>query len=304
MTGRKDTRHTHYIHRISYTTQERLVGTFVLVAIVILFWLMLSSGQTKNLFSEQLTFYGELDTNKAVNKDTEITIAGLSVGSVSSVDVNDFGQITITMRILEKYHSLLRTDSVATLRTPELAVLGDTVIDITPGTASLPLLLDGSTMRILEETSLKNVMDKVGPIFTSLEESIRKVDAILAQIDPVSFRETLDNMNTASANVAKIVDDVENGGGILSATIYDENMRKDIEITIANMQEASARVNELLEQVSEQVAEVPGLINKVEPLLEEADRTIKATQRIWPLSSAVGDDPDRETLTSPEPVDD
>jgi hypothetical protein len=54
----------------------------------------------------------------------------------------------------------------------------------------------------------------------------------------------------------------------------------------------------LLKSLQQQVDEIPELTDKVKPLLDEADKTIKATQQIWPLSSSIQKD-NREKLTPP-----
>lgn len=294
----------HYIHRISYTAQERIVGTFVLVAIVILMWLMFSSGKTKNIFEEYLTFYGELNATQAVNRGTEVMISGLSAGTISSVDVTDENQIVLTMKILKKYHNLLRTDSKAKLTSFDFAVIGKSVIEISPGSANLPLLADGSTIKVGEAVNLKSLISEIEPIFDSLTSSIKKMDAILTQVDPQQFRETLDNVHAASVNLDSIAQETAHGKGIAHSAIYDEAFEKDVRTTMNNMQEASVKINRLLDTLNEQVALVPELLNRVGPLLQEADKTIKASQRIWPLSTAVGETEKEQTLTSPAPAND
>ena len=62
---------------------------------------------------------------------------------------------------------------VATLTSPELAVLGKSAIEITPGTPSLPLLADGSTLypsEILQPTPRYDT----GAFFASAQDPIRK----------------------------------------------------------------------------------------------------------------------------------
>ena len=60
-----------------------------------------------------------------------------------------------------------------------------------------------------------------------------------------------------------------------------------------------------MKQLNKQVADMPELVNKIGPLLNEADKTIKASQRIWPLSTAIGENnKNSDTLTSPAPAND
>jgi hypothetical protein len=46
------------------------------------------------------------------------------------------------------------------------------------------------------------------------------------------------------------------------------------------------------------VDEIPELTDRVKPLLDEADKTIKATQQVWPLSGNIQKD-SKQTLTPP-----
>jgi phospholipid/cholesterol/gamma-HCH transport system substrate-binding protein len=281
-----------------------VVGAFVLVALGFLMWLMLSSGKTSNLFEEQLTFYGELSSTQAVNKGTEVIISGLSVGTVTAVEITEDNQIILTMNILKKYHNLLRTDSSAKLTSFDFAVIAKSIIEISPGSADLPLLADGSTIKVGETINFKDLIGKIEPIFTTLEKSINRMNQILAQVDPAQLKDTLDNVHAASKNIDDIAKATRYGNGIIKTALYDPAFKQDIQTTMANMHSASVKMNQLLDALNEQVALVPELLNKVGPLLQEADKTIKASQRIWPLSSAVGEAEDRQTLTSPEPAND
>lgn len=295
---------THYIHKISYTTQERIVGTFVLVAIFILIGLLLSSGKTKNLFEEYITIYGELQTIQAINKDTEVTISGLAAGSVSSVDITDDNKVILTMKILKKYHNLLREDSEAKLSSFNFAVIQKSVIEISIGSTDKPLLKDGSTLLIEEAFNVKDLLAKIEPIFITLEDSILKMNAILSEIDPDKLGTTLDNMNVITKDIKDISEYMRAGKGFMGRTLYDDNFKDSILTITKNMEQASIKVNLLLNDIKQQVQNVPELLEKIGPLLNEAGKTIKATQNIWPLSSAVEKEEDKETLISPEPAND
>ena len=71
-----------------------------------------------------------------------------------------------------------------------------------------------------------------------------------------------------------------------------------------NLDLASSQINKLVVVLNKEIQSVPGLMNKVQPLINEADKTIKATQRIWPLSSAIGDKKKNAQLTPQAPAND
>ena len=294
---------THYIHRISYTTQERLVGAFVLIAVFILIGLLLSSGK-KNLFEEYITIYGEMQSVQAINKNTEVTISGLTAGSVSSVDITDDNKIILTMKILKKYHNLLREDSVAKLSSFNFAVIQKSVIEISAGSMNKPLLKDESTLQITEAFNIKELLNSIEPLFVTLEDSILKMNQILSEIDPDKLGTTLDNVHAITTDIKEISEHIRAGKGLIGQSLHDEDFRNSITTTTKNIEQASVKINLLLNEVRQQIQNVPELLEKIGPLLNEADRTIKGAQNIWPLSSAVEKDKDKETLVSPEPAND
>lgn len=304
MLERRTQPRTHYIHRISYTIQERIVGAFVLIAVFLLIGLLLSSGKTKNLFEEYITIYGELQSVQAINSDTRVTISGLSAGTVSSVDIKDDNKIILTMRILKKYHNLIREDSKATLSSFNLAVIQKSVIEISTGSRDKPLLHDGSTLQVAEAFNIKDLMNNIEPVFVNLEDSIIKMNQILSEIDPDKLGTTLDNMYTITTDMQEISEQMRAGKGLVGEALYDEDFEDSVIATTKNMEQASIKINLLLNDIKQQVQNVPELLEKIGPLLNEADKTIKATQNIWPLSSAVEKDKDKETLISPKPAND
>ena len=304
MQERRTEPRTHYIHRISYSTQERIVGVFVLVALFILLGLLLSSGKTKNLFENYITIYGELQSIQAINKDTEVIISGLPAGTVTSVDIADNNKVILTMKILEKYHNLLRQDSVAKLSSFNFAVVQKSIIEITPGSSGTELLEDGSTIAINEAFNIKEMMAKIEPIFVSLEDSIQKMNSVLSAIDHQKLEVTLDNMNVLTTDIRDITRHINAGKGLIGSALYEKDMEANVKSIAVNMVDVTEELRTLMQQLNQQIAEVPELTNKIAPLLQEADKTIKASQRIWPLSSAMEETNQAGTLTSPAPAND
>ncbi len=296
---------THYIHRISYSTQERIVGVFVLAAMIILIGLLLSSGKTKNLFEDYVTIYGELQSIQAINKDTEVVISGLPAGNVSSVDITDDNKVILTMKILKKYHNLLREDSEAKLSSFNFAVVQKSVIEITTGSYDKALLKDGSTLAINEAFNIKEMIAKIEPIFISLEDSIQKMNNVLSAIDHEKLEVTLDNMNVLTTDVRDITEQIRAGKGLVGSALYEEEMESNVKEIAVNMVDVTEELRTMMKQINKQIADMPELVNKIGPLLQEADKTIKASQRIWPLSTAIGETNEgSNTLTSPAPAND
>jgi len=296
----------HYIHRLSYSTQEKLAGTFVLVAVGLLVWLLLSSQKTQNLFEEQITLYATMSSIQAVNKDTNVIISGLDIGAVTDIDIDDENNVVITMSILKKYQKLIRTDSTAELLNFKFALLGKSVIEISVGSPQLPVIEDGSTLVIKESFNLVQLVAKFEPVLVTLQDSIKKINDILQAIDPQKIGENLSNLDSISNDLKVITHQIRQGKGAAGNAIFNEDMQDDVVTTTANLKQLTEQTKGIIEQtrlllisLQQQVDEIPELTDKVKPLLDEADKTIRASQKIWPLSSNMPKD-DKQTLTTPE----
>jgi len=314
---------THYIHRLKYSTQEKIAGAFVLVAIGVLAWLLFSSGKSIIMFEDRITIYGQLQTLQPINKDTDIIVGGLSAGTIDAVDITEENKVIVTMRILKRYARLLRTDSTAVLNTFNLAVIDKSIIEITVGSPDKPLLQDGSTIQIAESINIKNLLNRVTPAIDTLVGSITRINDILSAIDAEKVGDTIvrvneltaavnaeqvkamiDNLYTISSDMRDISERISSGKGVAGSMLYDSELEANVRHIAANMDRASVSMDRLLSKLNRELRNLPQIMEKIEPLIKEADETIKATKRIWPISSAIGEEKKRETLTPQVPAND
>lgn len=304
MKERREKARTHYIHRISFTIQERIVGLFVFIAVGILIWLLLSSGKSIIAFEDSFTLFGKLESVQGISKDTEIKISGLNAGTITSIDIKEDNTVIITMKILSKYQKLLHTDSTAKLTNPGIAVLGGSIIHISSGSSNKPVLQEGSTITVTQTAGIKEILEKIVPTFEQLQASIKRVNAILEAINPEAVGGIFDNMQEASIHLRDISNQISTGDGLARSLIYDSEMDENTRAIVKNMLDITQLLEEITTTLNQEMENMPELVSKIGPLLNQADRTIKATQRIWPLSTAIGEEKNKDTLTSPAPAGD
>ncbi|MCK5263203.1 MAG: hypothetical protein KAJ92_05925, partial [Gammaproteobacteria bacterium] len=138
-----------------------------------------------------------------------------------------------------------------------------------------------------------------------LEDSIQKMNNVLSAIDHEKLEVTLDNMNVLTTDVRDITEQIRAGKGLVGSALYEEKMESNVKEIAVNMVDVTEELRTMMKQINKQIADMPELVNKIGPLLQEADKTIKASQRIWPLSTAIGETNEgSNTLTSPAPAND
>ncbi len=327
MQNRRSTNRTHYIHRLNYSAQERLAGAFVLIAATILVWLLVSSEKTRNLFAEEYILYGTLNTIQAVNEDTTVSVSGLDVGHVVNVDITDENTVIVTMSLLKKYQKLIRADSRATLTSYRFALINKSAIEISIGSPSLPVLRDKNLIQIIPDVDLSNVLQKVEPVLISLQDSIERINAILSvieperirhgleameqtlqhsqqlltRIDPQKITDSVDNLQRITRDSRRILEAIEQQKGLAGDIIYDHRLSQNVRASTNNLLQVTEQMKTLLQAIQEQVDDIPELKRRLLPLLDEADKTIKATQSIWPLSGAIESRPPQPLAPAASP---
>ena len=382
---------THYIHRLNYSSQEKMVGAFVLLAIAMLIWLLFSSGTSILNFEEHYTLYGQLDNIQSIDQKTEIIIGGLSAGKVQSVKITKDNHIIVEMDILKRYNQLIRADSTARLNAFNLGMINQSVIEISVGSEQQEILAEGSMIVITESINMKNLLLKFAPAMEGLFEIINRTNAILSvvdhyqlkstishidnlvtAVDPQQMKEALGNLYTISNNASQIservnagegipvtiksidqlvaaidldkleqisnntdqllaamdpalvtaiiknvhtstnslnaiITQIRQGEGIVGSSIYDQETKNNFKKTLNYLSKVTYQLNILLLRLNKELENMPELLNKIEPLINEADKTIKAAQNVWPLSIAIDDidnNENKKVLISPEPVND
>ena len=153
----KKTHHlTHYIHRTSYTSQERMVGVFVLSAIAVLVFLLFSTIKSQNIFEDYFVIYGKLKSAEGLSTETIVQISGIEVGKVAAVDITDDNHIMLTMNIFNRYQRLLRSDSKVKVGGLSSTIIGKSIIVITAGSSDKGLLKAGEVLDVLESSSVED----------------------------------------------------------------------------------------------------------------------------------------------------
>ena len=343
MAKEKKTQRVNYLHRTSYTAQERLVGLFVLLTVGILILLALTSEPIRELFQDRMVIYGRLPTANGVGPDTLVRVSGIKVGKVSAVDISKDNDILVTMHIAERFRHRLHRDASAELS--GLAMFGKTYIDILPGSPLAPPLREGAELQVAVPPSLDEIVARVTPVLNAMEKTILDVSGIIADVDPAKIQATVDDVQVVSANLRQITEGIKNGQGTLGAVLTDSGMREEVkqgitalndtlggaqaalaeikpilanagaitnstrEVTtqlpdlVTNLELAVSQANLTLSTLNTELQQFPDLVIRMKLLLDETNRTLEGMQRIWPLSSAIGHRPDAPIIEA-QPLND
>lgn len=220
-----------------------IVGTFFIVSLAALAVAVLSLTSERGLFARHYRIYGNFDNVQGLLPGAPVWMAGKEVGRVHAVEFTDFGSdqpILVTMRINTSIQNRLRTDSVATIGT--IGVLGDSYIEIRPGSPEGAVLIDGETIDALSPTNLYAALALGSEALGSISELARNLNRVVSDVREVGV---IPKAASAVSAASGIILEVEGGSGLLHSVIYDNYAGGGVE----SIERSLASLENILEEV-------------------------------------------------------
>lgn len=135
---------------------EIAVGVFVLIGIIALGYLSFRLGKIELFSSGSYIVYAEFDKVGGIKKGSLVEIAGVPVGSVEKIIINEKYHAVLEIKIIKSIK--LPEDSIASIRTKGL--IGEKYVQITPG-GSEQFIAQGGRIRETESSiDIEEVLSK------------------------------------------------------------------------------------------------------------------------------------------------
>jgi len=116
-------------------TIEFLVGCFVLVGLAAVFYLALQVGSAQLFNKDSYELKARFGSTTGVNPGSRVEIAGVRVGTVKEIVLNDNFYAIATLQLPNRIQ--LDDDTIASVKTAGL--IGDRFITLDPGGSGFPL---------------------------------------------------------------------------------------------------------------------------------------------------------------------
>jgi phospholipid/cholesterol/gamma-HCH transport system substrate-binding protein len=240
-------------------TQLR-VGLFVMVALGITATLAFVVGAQQNLFTRKTEFVAIFDTVDGLRSGSVVTVAGVNVGSINSVEFTDDGRIEVRFSVVDDAAALIRgraTGSDGEVEAGSSVVsigskgmLGDKLMLITVGRRDLPTW-DPEVP--LPASSTGDLMALAGSAMTEVQGT---AENLRLATDPFRDQAFSRDVTRVAANLARITDMVANGNGAVQHLMTDEGTAAEVDATLGNLRATSdefARTARSIRRVSEEI---------------------------------------------------
>ncbi len=238
------------------------VGLLVLASIITLIIVIFAVSGDIKLFGRKTTVKTYMSSVDGLRKGAEVRLSGKEVGSVAEISFSQIpasadssSNLEIVMDIngtLDGRPAIerIRTDSLAVLKSA--GVLGDNVIDITPGTVKGEPIQDGGTIKSLAQKSVGDIINasqtavsNLNDISADVKEMTGKIKAGEGTIGKfVSDDAFYVNLNRTIMSTEKLLSDIRSGEGTAGRIVSDPTLYNQLNETITQLRRVVDQVNE------------------------------------------------------------
>jgi phospholipid/cholesterol/gamma-HCH transport system substrate-binding protein len=267
------------------SSRSFMVGLFVVGGILLFAVGLFMIGDRRKLFSKDFEVYAEFKELSGLQNGAKVRVGGMVAGEVLDILVPPQPQskFRIKMRVLEKLHPVVRTDSVATIQTE--GVLGNKFLKIDPGTAQQPAAPPGSTIPAREPFEFADLIQRVKD---TVDQVRGEMDGVFASISTAtgnandliqSIRDDVENIISSGKKVADdvqvITAGIRSGHGTVGRLFNDEGLADSAARSFHDFEKAAGNTREVSQQLTHILSEF-----RDRKILEEMEQTAKNVRQL------------------------
>lgn len=196
-----------------------MVGTFFIVTLVSLAVAVLTLSSESGLFVSYYKIHANFDDVQGLLPGAPVWMAGKEIGRIDEVEFTEFGSerpIHVAMRINRGIQTRVRSDSVATIGT--IGVLGDSYVEIRPGSPEGSVLIDGEKINAVSPTNIYAALAQGTDALANVSELARNLNLVVSDVREEGV---VAKAASAVSAVSNIILEVENGNGMLHGLVYN-----------------------------------------------------------------------------------
>lgn len=240
------------------TWEEARVGLLILAALAVLAGGVFFVGSAGHVFGERFRLVTLMNSASGLAPGASVQLAGQNVGQVARVELippearSEGGEaVAVTLAVNRNVASQIRTDSRAHIQTQGL--LGDRLINISPGSPDAPRLSAGDTLTSVEPLDYQQVLNEASGAVSNLTTITRDLSSLTERIargegtagrlllDPTLYR----RMVSLSGSLDSTLTAVNRGdGGTLSRLLHDDELYRRMVASAASLDTITARVSQ------------------------------------------------------------
>ncbi|MGD8867974.1 MAG: MlaD family protein [Gemmatimonadales bacterium] len=231
------------------------VGLAVVAALVVLAVAIFFIGESAAIFGARYELTTLMPSANGLIEGASVKLAGQDVGKVEKIEFIPIENrrrpedvLKITMSINVAVEEQIRGDSEARVRTQGL--LGDKVIDLTPGTPEAPALAAGDTVPSAIAVDYEQMLASAAELVDDLSVMLRNMRSIADNLlagQGTAGRMLMDTalyveMLSTSRSMTEFLESVGNAEGAFAQLAQDDQLYQDLRSVVAGLDTLTTRL--------------------------------------------------------------
>lgn len=271
----------------------RLVGAgaFILAGIILFTVALFMIGERRQIFADRFEIYTEFAKLSGLQMGATVRVAGMEAGEVVDIQVppGPASKFRVKMRVVEKLHGLVRTDSVATIQTEGL--VGGNFLQISAGSEKAPPASEKSTIPSREPFEvadlLKQMGDTVATIHTTILALRGDIDSTVATIAETAehadalievvgedVRSISDSGNRIASDTRAMMESIRAGRGTIGKLLNDDELYVRMRDMTTQAEQAVRNVRQVTEEARQTLTSLRSKEGPAQGLASDLRQTI------------------------------
>ncbi|HLY71155.1 MAG TPA: MlaD family protein [Puia sp.] len=192
------------------TTPEKIkTGAFIIASLFVLLVIIVLIGKQQKLFSKNFIMSTNFRNVNGLIVGNYVRFGGINVGIVDNIVIKNDTTIEVDLRLESKVRPYLKTDALASISTDGL--MGDKLVQISPGSDSTQLLQEGARIKSAEPVDMDKVVAK--------------------------FAHIADNAESITGSLAEIMGKINSGHGSIGMLLKNDTLAKRLQSTVSSANE-------------------------------------------------------------------
>jgi len=266
---------------MKYNNMKLTVGLFVIILFVTVFTFLFLLFKEKGLFENRHTYHFQTRTAEFFHVGMPLKLSGFTIGAIDTISLEDDGSVSMSFSITQSKRKWITKGSVLMIMKP---LIGSSHIEVFTS-LDTPVLENGSSLMIISNDSINDLIMKVQPIIKKslhILDNVEKITSYLASEDS-ELKHILQNMEKLSAKLANddslltsVTGDKTSARNVVKSLDETTKILTDIKKITQDINTITSSLNQtIINPASSSISELELIMKDVKQKLDALDGTVK-----------------------------
>jgi len=226
----------------SLAWSELKIGALTIVAVVIaaVTIIMLTGG--RGFFWQRYHLKSRFDNVAGLKSGSPVRVAGVEVGTVTSVDNFVGEQVDVSMDVNKSMRERITTTSIASLGS--VSLLGESAVDISPSTKGTPIPDWGYVPAGIAKGGIADVAAQAQESVAEITKLVTDIRTGKRTVGKLMTDDRLYNdLQQFAASAGELTRGIRDGRGTLGKLVTDPTTANALQASLANIQQMTEQIN-------------------------------------------------------------